>query len=222
MSDTIFTPIDLETWPRKDMFYVYTKLTPSGYSVTVDMDVTELKRILNEKNMKFFPAFIWTATRAVNYEEGFRVAYKDGVLGMYDKLVPLYPTFHKDDNTDSLMWASPCSDSFNEFYYTNIENQKRYGENHGPLSIPGAMPPANGYNISCIPWISFNHFSLHMYVNGGYFFPVIESGKYRMKQDKLLMPVSITVHHATADGWHVSRFFNNLQDLFNCPEEWIG
>lgn len=38
-----FTPIDLRSWPRGQMFYYFSKMAPTGYSITVNMDVTELK-----------------------------------------------------------------------------------------------------------------------------------------------------------------------------------
>ena len=39
----MFTPIDLNTWPRREMFYYFSKMAPTGYSLTVSMDVTKLR-----------------------------------------------------------------------------------------------------------------------------------------------------------------------------------
>ena len=38
-----FTPIDLRSWPRGQMFSNFSKMAPTGYSITMNMDVTELK-----------------------------------------------------------------------------------------------------------------------------------------------------------------------------------
>lgn len=38
----IFTPIDFTTWPRAEIFYYFSKMAPTGYSITVNMDVTAL------------------------------------------------------------------------------------------------------------------------------------------------------------------------------------
>ncbi|WP_242966899.1 CatA-like O-acetyltransferase [Desulfosporosinus sp. FKA] len=35
------------------------------------------------------------------------------------------------------------------------------------------------------------------------------------------MPLSITVHHAVADGYHVGFFLKKFQENMNYPEEWI-
>ncbi|WP_228105315.1 CatA-like O-acetyltransferase [Terrisporobacter mayombei] len=33
------------------------------------------------------------------------------------------------------------------------------------------------------------------------------------------MPLSITVHHAIADGYHVGLFLEKFQEYFNFPEK---
>ena len=36
-----------------------------------------------------------------------------------------------------------------------------------------------------------------------------------------IMPVSITVHHAIADGYHVGLFLDKFQEYMNYPEKWM-
>jgi len=50
----IFTPIDFTTWPRAEIFYYFSKMAPTGYSITVNVDVTALRETLKEAG-KFFP-----------------------------------------------------------------------------------------------------------------------------------------------------------------------
>ena len=64
-----------------------------------------------------------------------KVAEKDGVLGYFDTLTPLYASFHEDDHTFSLMWTE-YTDSFSHFYKTYEENRKLFGCNHGVLCQP--------------------------------------------------------------------------------------
>lgn len=35
-----FTPIDFAAWPRRETFYYFSKMAPTGYSLTVDLDAT--------------------------------------------------------------------------------------------------------------------------------------------------------------------------------------
>ena len=39
-----FNPIDLQKWPRGQIFYHFAHMAPTGYSLTVELDATALKR----------------------------------------------------------------------------------------------------------------------------------------------------------------------------------
>lgn len=208
--EPLFTPIDLQTWERGQVFYYFSKMAPTGYSLTVQLDITNMKAALDDAGLKFFPAYLWLVTKTLNLQQEFRIAEKEGQIGYYDYLTPLYATFHEDSKTFSLMWTE-YTDDFPAFYDAYIDNQKRYGENHGVLAQSDMLPPPNAYTVSCVPWISFQHFSVHTYENKPYFFPSVEAGKFVTENGRLMMPLSITCHHATTDGYHVHRFLEHLQ-----------
>ena len=206
-----FTPIDLKNWPRGQMFYYFSRMAPTGYSMTVQLDVTNLRKSLKEAGYRFFPAYLWLVTRNLNLQPEFKIAYRDGVLGYYSTLTPLYAAFHQDDQTISLMWTEYC-DRFPDFHRAYIENQNRFSHVHGVLSQPETPPPANAYTVSCIPWVDFTHFAVHSYENKPYYFPSVEAGKFTERNGRSLMPLSITCHHATTDGYHVKCFLEALQE----------
>ncbi|MGN0794364.1 MAG: CatA-like O-acetyltransferase [Aristaeellaceae bacterium] len=211
-----FTAIDLAQWPRGSVFYYFSQMAPTGYSLTVDMDVTLLVRQLRQMGRKLFPTYLWLVTRCINRQPEFKVAYQNGQLGYYDTLTPLYATLHEDDHTISMMWTEYDED-YQTFYRRYMDNQAQYGRHHGILCQP-QLPPANAYTVSCVPWISFRHFAVHVYENKPYFFPSIEAGKIVETDGHMRMPLSITCHHATTDGYHVARFLEELQaemDLFS-------
>ena len=49
-----FTPIDLRSWPRGQMFSYFSQMAPTGYSITVNMDVTERKAAVKEQGYWFY------------------------------------------------------------------------------------------------------------------------------------------------------------------------
>lgn len=214
-----FTETDLKTCNRVQTFMYFSKMAPTGYSLTVKVDVTKFKNTLKEKGLRFYPAYIWLMTRNFNKQKEFKMAVKDDKVGYYDTLTPFYAVFHDDDKTFSMIWTE-YSDSFSEFYSRFIENEKKYGANHGFLARPD-IPPENAYTVSCMPWVSFEHFAVHSYENKPYFFPSAEAGKYHTENGKLVMPVSITCHHAATDGYHVKTFFEELQREMDSMEEFI-
>ena len=209
-----FTPIDLQTWPRGQMFYYFSQMAPTGYSMTVNVDVTEMRKTIREAGLKFFPAYLWLVTKNLNRWTEFKVAEKGGVLGFYDSLTPLYASFHENDHTFSLMWTE-YTDDFLQFHQAYLENQAQFGHNHGVLCQPQTPPPANAYTVSCVPWVSFTHFAVHSYENKPYYFPSVEAGKFFEEAGRILMPLSITCHHATTDGYHIKCFLDSLQEDIN-------
>ncbi|MBR7149177.1 MAG: chloramphenicol acetyltransferase CAT [Firmicutes bacterium] len=215
-----FAPIDLGTWRRGEIFYYFSKMAPTGYSLTVKLDVTKMKDVLDEHDLKFFPAYLWIVTKRLNQQEEFRIAVKDEQIGVYDHLTPLYASFHEDDKTFSLMWTE-YDDDFRTFYDAYVRNQEEYGDNHGVLAQTGMVPPPNAYTISAVPWIPFEHFAVHSYENKSYFFPSVEAGKFKWENHRLMMPLSLTCHHATTDGYHIKLFLEQLQDEMNRFEQYL-
>ena len=214
-----FTPIDLRTWPRGQMFCYFAKMAPTGYSITAQVDVTTLRKTLKNAGLKFFPAYLWLVTKNLNRQTEFKVAERDGMLGYYDVLTPLYASFHEDDHTFSLMWTE-YEDSYRAFDQRYAENQEKYGQVHGVLAQPGT-PPENACTVSCLPWVSFSHFAVHSYENKPYYFPSVEAGRFVEQEGRTLLPLSLTCHHATTDGWHVKCFLEALQADMDAFEQYL-
>lgn len=209
-----FTPVDFSCWPRREQFYYFSKIAPTGYSLTVNIDVTDLRKTLKDAGLKFFPAYLWLVTKNLSAQTEFRTAEKDGEIGFFDTLTPLYADFHEDDKTFSLMWTE-YDESFPEFYKAYIENKENYGDIHGILGRPG-VPPENAYTVSCIPWVGFSHFAVHSYENKPYYFPSVEAGRFYEDDGRTFMPLSLTCHHAATDGYHIKIFLESLREDISC------
>ncbi len=216
-----FDPIDLATWPMAQAFHYYTQIAPTSYTVNVSMDVTRMRGALKARGRKFFPAYLYLVTRAIGRQPALRVGVRNGVLGHWAQLTPAYPQFHADDETTSLLWTA-YDDDFAVFYRRYLDDTQTHGQSHGILSSKG-LPPPNAYIISCIPWFGFNSFSLHNHGIKDYYVPSFEAGAFGQAHDgRLLMPLSVTVHHATTDGYHLKVFFEGLQHDMEHPEEWLA
>lgn len=215
-----FTPIDLRTYERGETFWYFSKAAPTGYSVTVDIDVTHMLAVLKAAKKKFFPAYLWLATKIFCEQKEFCLAMQGKILGFYNTLTPMYAVFHEDDKTFSLLWTE-FDDNFSEFYSAYMSDKAAFGNSHGILAKKEPLPPQNAYTISCVPCISFKHFSVHSYENKEYYFPSVEAGKFYKCGEKTFMPLSVTCHHAAADGWHLSRFLEKFFAKANKFEKYL-
>ena len=50
---------------------------------------------------------------------------------------------------------------------------------------------------------------------------LIEAGKFYEQDRKILLPLSITCHHAATDGYHVHRFLETLQQEADTFEQYL-
>lgn len=78
--------------------------------------------------------------------------------------------------------------------------------------------PPNFFDVSCLPWVKYRHFDLHVFDEGRFLAPVVTWGKYTPENSRLVMPLTMNIHHAVADGFHLSRFFNEVQALIDTLE----
>ncbi len=213
-----FHPIDRDNWNRNQYFYYFTKMFPTGYSLTVEVDITNTYHMVKRAGKKFFPAYLYLASRLIAQQQEFRIAERDGLLGYYEVLHPSYARFHEDDKTMSSMWTEYAAD-FVSFYNNYMEDQNQYAGNHGILAKTNI--PDNNCMIGMLPWTQFTSYTPISYGGGSGYFPVLQAGKFFDKGHRKMMPLSITVHHAVADGYHVGLFLQKFQEGMLHPEEWI-
>ena len=212
----MFTPIDQSTWPRREHFAYYRNTLPCANSVTTHLDVTRFRAMLQKNDIKFYPAFIWCVSHTLLSHPDFRLAVdQSGTLGTHDVLHPNYTVFHEDDHTFSDLWTAHDED-FPTFYRAFLADLETYGNVHGMK--PKGGQPWNFYCISCVPWLDFTGYA--SVVPGGqpHLFPVLTYGKFTEHNGKLTLPFSLSISHAAVDGWHISQFFQGVQDLLDTVE----
>lgn len=204
-----FTIIDKEHWERKEYFDHYFSSVPCTYSITVKLDITQIKK----KNQKLYPTMLYYLTTVVNRHPEFRTAInKDGELGVYSEMIPCYTIFHKDTETFSNLWTG-CVSNYEDFCVAYENDMLKYGEQKGMIGKLNV--PENNFTISMIPWTTFDGFNLNLQKGYDYLIPIFTIGKYYWENGQVMLPLAIQVHHAVCDGFHVCRFVNELQELIN-------
>ena len=81
MKRIVFEVIDINGWKRREHFEHYLTLSvPCTYSMTVKVDITQIKK----KRMKLYPAMLYYLATIVNRHPEFRTAINQaGELGIY-------------------------------------------------------------------------------------------------------------------------------------------
>nr|WP_317357001.1 type A chloramphenicol O-acetyltransferase [uncultured Tyzzerella sp.] len=204
-----FNIIDKSKWERIEYYEHFTKNIPCTFSITNNIDITNILPVLKNKNIKFYPFMIYSITKIVNSYENFRISIEDNNLGFFDYLNPSYTILNNNNKLFSTIWTKYNND-FKIFYNNYLKDLNNFS-NTNKLIIK--KPINNTFNISCIPWVSFTSFNLNLQNNYNYFLPIFTIGKYFNDREKILLPLNAQVHHAVCDGYHISLFFNDLQQF---------
>lgn len=209
-----FNQINRQTWKRNQYFENY-MASQTSFSMTVDIDITDLYEFLKEHHYKLYPALIFMTTKVVNNHIEFRTTFNsDNKLGYWCKMVPSYTIFDSTSKEFYVRWIEEY-DSFKEFHKRYLEKQE---DSYEKNSFSEEDMPKNCFAISMISWQSFTGFNLNINNNTNYLLPITTFGKYYLRNDKRWLPVSIQVHHAVCDGYHASLFIEELQQLANNPQ----
>lgn len=217
-SRALFTPIDIDSWARKEYFEYYFERLKCKYNLSINIDISPLHKCRVEKGYKFFPSFLYVIMRAINENEEFRMSFQDNILGYWEYSHPSYTIFHDDTKTFSDIW-SEYNPNFKTFYNTVVTDIKKY-QHVKKLKARENQPP-NFCPISSLPWLSFTSISQDTYSESDFLFPLIRFGKYWEESGKTWIPLSASVHHAVADGYHTSKLVNDIQKWVNCVEQWM-
>lgn len=203
-----YKKIDLSVWPRREHFQYYRNQVKCGYSLTARADVTKALSYAESSGHRFYACFIHAAARAVNQMDSMKLMLApDGQPGIWERVHPNFTVFHKDDETFSDLWTEYKED-LEEFCSGFEQVLAEYGDCHGIKGRPGQ--PANFFCISCVPWLDFTGYSTSS-TGDPALFPIITFGKYTWSEGRCTLPVTLTISHAAADGYHSSMFFQKLQ-----------
>lgn len=205
-----YTSVDLSRWARKEHFEVFQSFAQSTINQTVEIDITALLKHIKEVGWKFYPTMIFLLSKIVNRHSEFRMAMKNNELIIWNEVHPSYTIFHHETETFSSLW-SHYDGNIHHFQNFYAEDIARYGN---VLSYwPKEESRENIFFVSAIPWVTFTSFNINVANMQNFFAPMFTFGKYAKRDEKVLLPLAVQVHHSVCDGFHLARLFNELQEL---------
>ena len=204
-----FKVIDPNSYYRKGVFRHFTEDCKCSVSMTARIDVTALVRKSKSTSTKFYIIFLYILSKVLNSRDDYRMGYlyKTKQLICYDVIHPTHYVFHEDTETCTPVY-SKYNENYSVFYNDALEDIKtaketrEYGldiENH-----------PNWFDASYIPWCSYDALNIELPDGKLHFNPIINWGRYREENNKIMMPVTVRLNHAIADGFLVANVFHLL------------
>lgn len=198
--------IDINNYYRKGVFEHFSKDCKCSVSMTHRIDVTKLKHFSEATNTKFYINFLYVLCKALNSRDDYKMVWQwqTNELLCYDVINPTQYIFHEDTETFTVVYTK-YSEDYKVFYENalrdaeNAKKTREYGldsENH-----------PNWFDASFLPWLSYDSLNIELPDGYLYFQPIVNWGKYEIKNGIYKMPVSVRMNHAICDGYLISKVF---------------
>lgn len=205
-----YKKINLDDYYRKGVFRHFSEDCKCSVSITNRIDVTDLVAMSKKTGTKFYVNFLYLLAKTMNSREDYRMAYlwQTNELICLDKINPTHYIFHEDTETCSPVDTEYFED-YDKFYknaVADIEAAKLTREYK--IDMENHL---NWFDASYIPWISYDSLNVELPDGYLYFQPIINWGKYREENGRLMMPVTIRMNHAIADGYLIAKAFLILE-----------
>lgn len=102
------------------------------------------------------------------------------------------------------------SENFSTFN-AELQQEIKAVQNSTGLRLIDGAPKIDVIHFSSIPWNSFTGLLQPSTLDNSISIPRIVFGKFFMRDNRKIMPVSIEAHHALMDGFHLSKYLAEFQ-----------
>lgn len=201
--------IDLGTWNRREHFNFFSALDDPFFGITTTVNFTNVYQQSKKTGISFFLYSVHFLLKCINDTTAFKLRIEDGQVVKYDK-INVSPTIGREDGTFGFGFFEYMADigMFIEYAEKEIYRVK----NGSGLSFSENTGRDDVIRYSALPWFAFSEMKHAGSIKTGDSVPRISTGKLLQEEGKLLLPVSISVHHGLMDGQNVAEFLQKLKE----------
>ena len=181
--------VDVQNWPRREHYHYFGELDDPYFGITAKADFTSCYRQAKLDGESFFLYSLHKILHAVNAVGASpTIGREDGSFG--------FGVFEYHEDRHSFVEAAKKE-------ITRVKNASG-------LCLGEGEARNDLIYYSSIPWVDFTGLKHAGRMSKGQSIPRISTGKLVPDGDRLLMSVFVEVNHGLADGYHVARFFKEI------------
>lgn len=199
--------IDLEHWKRKSHYEYFKDYSMPFFSVSANVDITKLYRYAKRKHLSFFATMLYFVMKAVNQIEELKYRIRENTVVLHDIVHPAY-TVMSDDQL--FLFVETLFEEDIISFESHVKEDIKKAENKEGLSDD--LSRDDWIYISSLPWLNFTSVTHPYDQNRVDSYPRITWGKYLIEDEKVTIPLSLSIHHALGDGYHASQFFQFFKE----------
>lgn len=191
--------ITLASWPRREQFEFFSRVSNPFYSVTFKLDVTRLYSFVKEHGLSFYYSLIYLSTHAVNSVEAFRCAFDGGEPVLLDRRSPSFTDLHPGSENFHIV-TMPCEGSIHDF--CKLARERSLTQ----TTFLSQQDTDDLIYFSCLPWVELTALTNERDFDHDDSIPRICWGKYASENGKKILHMSLELNHRFVDGLHIGRF----------------
>ena len=201
--------IDVETWPRKDAYQLFSRGYLPYFSVTTPLDVTELCRYANGEGLSFYRAMIYVVTRAMNELEPFRLRIRPQGIAVCDTVSPSYTTAGREGTFGICNVDYLPGETMADFCRRALEQEKRQG---AEMVVEDDVRDDLIF-FSCVPWFVTTSVLQEQPTNPDDSFPRVLWDRIHEEKGRKLVNFTLQLNHRLLDGAHVRDLLQRMEEL---------
>ncbi|WP_044213102.1 chloramphenicol acetyltransferase [Flammeovirga sp. OC4] len=202
--------VNIENWNRKEHYHFFSKFSEPFHGITVKVDCTKAYDQAKERGVSFFLYYLYRSIKVANQIVNFRYRILEGKVYEYDSIRPSC-TIGRADGTFGFSYID--YDKEEELFYEKAK--VKIDEVKNSTSLFSGDAGDDVIHFSAIPWINFTSLSHARSFEMADSVPKISFGQLTEEGGMKSMSVSIHVHHALVDAYHVGQFIEQFQNLLN-------
>ncbi len=189
--------LDQAKWARREIYEMFSKMDYPFYSVTIPVDVTEIKRLSKARGVSFYMLMVWVCTKALNSVPEFRIRIRGDELVVLDQANPSFTYMPKGSEVFKIV-TLPWEPEWESF----CRNAQEQSEQQTCFIRSGEETDSLIY-FSCTPWFDFTALTNEHNFDKDDTVPRLAWGKYFQENGRLWVHLSVEVNHRTIDGFHI-------------------
>lgn len=199
--------IDMDSWPRREIFDFFSGMRRPFYSVSYRQDVTRLYNYAKAHKLSFYYCLIYLVTCTMNSLEAFRYSIMDGRVVLLDARRPSF-TDMKPGAEYFHVCSMPLEGGLADFC---AAARQRSHSQSGFISCPDKQPDL--IYVSCLPWLDITGLTNEGDMLPDDCIPRITWGKFIREGERVTLGISLEVNHRFIDGADIGRFSAELDRL---------
>lgn len=200
--------INLARWERTAHYQIFRNYAQPQYCITFELDITHFLEVIKKQKYSFTFSFIFAVSKCANQIKEFRYRFVEGKPVIFDKINTAFT--YLDKNTELFKVVNvEMTDTMDE--YITLATKKEQAQNEYFTAPLGN----DVFQFSAFPWITYTHISHTDSGKKDNATPLFDWGKYFEQDGKIMLPLSVQVHHSFVDGVHIGKLADVLQNYLN-------